>query len=195
MKVSTHRYVLPPVLLAIHAILLLPLSLPPRVFRCGGVHAGYSVPLGMLGFAVVYASKQLAGKVPLPKDPRRKRLAQGIELVVLFSMGIVEEVCRWGLVRALVGLEGGEGGFRGTAFLGLGWEDDGGGTGPSIWKGVYFMGWVWSLVECTVCRILFHISLRSWFIRVAPSLSACDLIGRCDTLITGNESAPFLTSL
>lgn len=155
MKVSTHRYILPLVLLGIHALLLLPLGLPsPGVLRCGGVHAGYSVLLGVLGFAAVHASKQLAGKVPLPKDPRRKRLAQGIELAVLFSMGIVEEVWRWGLVRVLVSSEGGEGGYRGIACLGWAW-DDGGGSGdsrPSIWKMVYFMGWVWSFVECTVCK-------------------------------------------
>lgn len=105
---------------------------------------------------MVYALKQFAGKVPLPKDPRRKRLAQGIELGVLFSMGVVEEVLRWGLVRILVGLEGGAGGYRGQAtcsvleWIAGGNAGGGGRTCPSIWEGVYFMGWIWSFVECMV---------------------------------------------
>ena len=105
---------------------------------------------------MVYALKQFAGKVPLPKNPRRKRLAQGIELGVLFSMGVVEEVLRWGLVRILVGLEGGAGGYRGQAtcsvleWIATGNAEGSGRTCPSIWEGVYFMGWIWSFVECMV---------------------------------------------
>ncbi|CAZ83588.1 unnamed protein product [Tuber melanosporum] len=69
-------------------------------------------------------------------------------------MGVVEEVLRWGLVRVLVGLEGGAGGYRGQAVCSLsdwiaGANTGGGGrTCPSIWEGVYFMGWIWSFVEC-----------------------------------------------
>ncbi|RPB02585.1 hypothetical protein L873DRAFT_1673129 [Choiromyces venosus 120613-1] len=69
-------------------------------------------------------------------------------------MGVVEEVLRWGLVRFLVGLEGGTGGYRGQpAYSLLEWisggnTEGGGRTCPSIWEGVYFMGWTWSFVEC-----------------------------------------------
>ncbi|KAI5777517.1 hypothetical protein EDC01DRAFT_724314 [Geopyxis carbonaria] len=65
------------------------------------------------------------------------------------------------MVRILVKAEGGAGGFRGRGEL---WDLAGNNltTGgldlagqfntkyPSIWEGVYLMGWVWSLVECGV---------------------------------------------
>lgn len=198
MKPSTHRYVLPPVLLGIHAILLLPLILsstklrpphfpdfgehPRSVYdsgpeywdcksRLAWLYLQYSIPLGIIGIVGVYISKQLAGSVPLPKDERRKRLAQVIEWGVLFGMGVIEEVWRWGLVRLLVWLEGGHGGFRGevlensldkkfwvdgTTFLGGSLES------PSLWEGLYLMGWIWSVVECLVRT--FHFG-RSFFSR------------------------------
>ncbi|KAF8473374.1 hypothetical protein BDZ91DRAFT_790136 [Kalaharituber pfeilii] len=97
--------------------------------------------------------KQLAVKIPLPKDPRRKQLADGIEWTILFLVGFFEEAWRWMIVRFLVAVAGGDGGY---------------GTGPwakvvnsepasllidtpnnpdKIWKEVYFMGWVWCLFE------------------------------------------------
>lgn len=183
MKPSTHRYVLPPVLLGIHAVLLLPLMLSPTRLRpphfpdFGGhprpvhptntkywdygsrLYLQYSIPLGIIGIVGVYVSKQLAGNVPLPKDERRKRLAQMIEWGVLFGMGVIEEVWRWGLVRLLVSFEGGHGGFRGGEpfedslekkfWVGVNLEP------PSLWEGLYLMGWMWSVVECLVCNFCF----------------------------------------
>lgn len=190
MKPSTHRYVLPPVLLGIHAVLLLPLILSPTRLRpphfpdpgehpqpaydsgskywdcrsrLAGLYLQYSIPLGIIGIVGVYVSKQLAGSVPLPKDERRKRLAQFIEWAVLFGMGVIEEVWRWGLVKLLVSFEGGHGGFRGgepfedsldkkfwagsaAAVTGVSFE------APSLWEGLYLMGWMWSVVECLVCN-------------------------------------------
>lgn len=193
MKPSTHRYVLPPVLLGIHAVLLLPLILSPTRLRpphfpdfgehprptydsgskywdyrsrLAGLYLQYSIPLGIIGIVGVYVSKQLAGSVPLPKDERRKRLAQVIEWAVLFGMGVIEEVWRWGLVRLLISFEGGHGGFRGgepyedsldkkfwagsaAAIAGVSLE------APSLWEGLYLMGWMWSVVECLVCNFFF----------------------------------------
>lgn len=196
MKPSTHHYVLPPVLLGIHAVLLLPLILSPATLRppqfpdpdghswpgygsdpkyrdckskLGRLYLHYSIPLGIVGIVGVYLSKQLAGKVPLPKDPQRKRLAQAIEWGVLFGMGVMEEIWRWGLVRLLVRLEGGHGGFRGTGYprdpppeadygsVGVIWKEAAKFVGvsqelPSIWEGLYLMAWVWSVIECLVCK-------------------------------------------
>lgn len=200
MKPSTHRYVLPPVLLGIHLILLLPLILSPtklrqphfpnsegRLWPGYGPEPGYfdhrsrlvklcpqySIPLGIIGILGVYFSKQLAGKIPLPKDERRKRLAQVIEWSVLFGMGVMEEVWRWGLVRLLILLEHGHGGYRGRASSSG--KSEGIGTAEfveisseylSLWEGLYLMGWVWSLIECLVCKILqlfVHLTLISCF--------------------------------
>jgi hypothetical protein len=183
MKRSVHRLVLPPVLIGIHLLLLLPLFLAPPLESLGPspglssddrephyrrVHPKHSVPLGILGFVGVHVLKQLAGKIPLPKDPRRMQLAARIEKVVLFSLGIVEELWRWGMVRLLIRIEGGKGGFRGRGEL---WDlafgswdggaaDDYGIGGemntkyPTIWEAVYFMGWTWSVVETSVCTPL-----------------------------------------
>lgn len=207
MKPSTHRYVLPPVLLAIHAVLLLPLILspirlrPPHFPDFGGhprpttywdygsrLYLQYSIPLGIIGIVGVYLSKQLAGNVPLPKDERRKRLAQIIEWAVLFGMGVIEEVWRWSLVRLLVSFEGGHGGFRGGEPV----EDSlekkfwtGVRLGPpSLWEGLYLMGWMWSVVECVVCNLFFFtlasvfMIAKCWFIAIITSfLSFHRLLG------------------
>lgn len=182
MKPSTHRYVLPPVLLGIHAVLLLPLILSPTRLRPphfpefgehprpvhptntkywdygSRLYLQYSIPLGIIGIVGVYVSKQLAGNVPLPKDERRKRLAQMIEWGVLFGMGVIEEVWRWGLVRLLVSFEGGHGGFRGGEPFEDSLEKFWAGVSlepPSLWEGLYLMGWMWSVVECLVCNFCF----------------------------------------
>ncbi|KAF8245408.1 hypothetical protein K440DRAFT_634574 [Wilcoxina mikolae CBS 423.85] len=186
MKPSVHRFILPPVLLGVHLLLLLPLFLAPQVENPGQapvqesqeddgqepllqrLHLKYSIPLGLLGFAGVHVLKQLAGEVPLPKDPRRIRLAARIEQSVLFGLGVVEEIWRWGVVRVLITLEGGKGGFRGRGelwdLLYASWMGNGGAAAalaadgfgivsptntkyPTIWEGVYLMGWTWSLVE------------------------------------------------
>lgn len=198
MKPSTHRYVLPPVLLGIHAVLLLPLILSPARLRpphfpdfgehprptydpgpkywgyrsrLAGLYLQYSIPLGIIGIVGVYISKQLAGRVPLPKDERRKRLAQVIEWGVLFGMGVIEEVWRWGLVRLLISFEGGHGGFRGGQLLKDSlekfWASSTAATGvsleaPSLWEGLYLMGWMWSVVECLVCN--FSLWSRVWLL-------------------------------
>ncbi|PWW74498.1 hypothetical protein C7212DRAFT_358776 [Tuber magnatum] len=94
-------------------------------------------------------------------------------------MGLAEEVLRWGLVRVLVGLEGGAGGYRGQAACSLvEWvagENTGGSgrTCPSIWEGVYFMGWIWSFVECMfswwTLRPLHHGSTSSSSATTSPT--------------------------
>ena len=146
-----HTIVLPPILLTIHGILLLPLLLPTLVHS--PLYLQYSVPLGFMGFVVVLVTKQLAVKVPLPTDPRRKRLAEALEWTVLSLVGFFEEVWRWGVVRILVNLEGGQSGY---------------GTGPWIqdkerssyitpgiilWKSVYLMGWLWCCIESGVYKL------------------------------------------
>ncbi|KAI5818383.1 hypothetical protein BZA77DRAFT_243756 [Pyronema omphalodes] len=92
------------------------------------------------------------------------QLAARIEKIVLFSLGIMEELWRWGMVRLLIRIEGGKGGFRGRGGLwDLAFESwDGGapddyGIGgemntkyPTIWEAVYFMGWTWSVVETSL---------------------------------------------
>lgn len=187
MKPSVHRYVLPPVLLGVHLLLLLPLVLAPpaqddarRPDDLAGppdrapeherllarLHPMQSGPLALLGFVGVHVLKQMAGAVPLPRDPRRLRLAARIEWSVLFALGVVEELWRWAIVRLLIWLLGGKCGFRGRGQL---W--DLASTGrlvavrrgsalavntkyPSIWEAVYAMGWTWSLVETAVCSAL-----------------------------------------
>jgi hypothetical protein len=171
MKSSVHRFILPPVLLGVHLLLLLPLFLAPHIENPGQeperesqddgqepllqrLHLKHSIPLGVLGFAGVHVLKQLAGEVPLPKDPRRIQLAARIEKSVLFGLGV------------LIRLEGGKGGFRGRGEL---WDllyaslmgtvataDEFGVVSPTntkyptIWEAVYLMGWIWSLVETVV---------------------------------------------
>ena len=108
----------------------------------------YSVPLGVLGIVVMVVLKQAAGAIPLPRGNRQ--LAAGLGAAVMFVLGVAEEVWRWGLVRVLVTMEGGKGGFRGS---GEPWDLAVGPASaehPSIWEAVYLMGWVWSLVECVV---------------------------------------------
>lgn len=114
----------------------------------------YSVPFGFAGIAGVWISKQLAGNIPLPKDPRRKLLAMWLESSVLFGIGVLEEIWRYGLVRLLVGYMGGHGGYRGSTVMS---RDEGDFEGdfegpPTLWEGLYVMAWVWSIFECLVCR-------------------------------------------
>ncbi|KAF8425971.1 hypothetical protein EV426DRAFT_38399 [Tirmania nivea] len=154
-----HRIILPPILLVIHSISLIPLFLPisphGNELSIEGLplHLQYSIPLGVIGFVVVMVIKQLAVKIPLPKDPRRKRLAEGLEWTVLFLVGFLEEVWRWGVVRILVKLEGGDGGYGTVSWIQtirtkaedfIAFENASGGR---LWKGVYFMGWIWCCIE------------------------------------------------
>lgn len=186
MKPSTHRYILAPALIGIHALLLLPLVFPPKVLRpphfpdASGhpwpdydptpqiqklerLHLKYSVPLGFAGIAGVWISKQLAGGIPLPKDPRKKLLAMWLESSVLFGIGVLEEIWRYGLVRLLVIYMGGHGGYRGTTLTKRDDEDIEG--PPTLWEGLYIMAWVWSIFECLVCRtfISFLISVLFYY--------------------------------
>jgi len=163
-----HRIILPPILLIIHSILLIPLFLPisphGNDLSIEGLplHLQYSIPLGVIGFVVVMVTKQLAVKIPLPKDPRKKRLAEGLEWAVLFLVGFLEEVWRWGVVRILVKLEGGDGGYGTVSWIQMirAKAEDmvafGNASGGRLWKGVYFMGWIWCCIESGVCMRLFH---------------------------------------
>lgn len=106
-------------------------------------------------------TKQLAEKIPLPKDPRRKRFAEGLEWAVLFLVGFLEEIWRWGVVRILVNLEGGEGGYGNLSWLHMIKVANEDVSGSNIWKGVYFMGWVWCCIESGVCIIGLHCLQKS----------------------------------
>jgi len=186
MKPLVHKLILPPVLVGLHALLLLPLFFAPPPVHLGNpqhelllppqipdddereplirrLHLEAAIPMAAVGFVGVHVLRRLAGKIPLPKDPRRTRLAARIEKGVLFTLGVVEEVWRWGLVRILVALIGGKGGFRGRGDvwdLSYGWggDEDFELVGasktnyPSIWEAVYLMGWTWSAVETVVCH-------------------------------------------
>ena len=70
-------------------------------------------------------------------------------------LGVIEEVWRWGLVRLLVQLEGGKGGYAGSLngfslVLNEETPKDETPSKPEIWGGVYLMCWTWSLIESIV---------------------------------------------
>ncbi|KAI9845974.1 MAG: hypothetical protein M1837_004380 [Sclerophora amabilis] len=164
MRLSVHRYILAPTILAAHGFLLLPalLARPPKsevptpslVTR---LHPQWAIPFGILAFLVIHAVRWLAGGFPLPQDRRRRALASRIEWGLLFLLGVFEELWRWVLVRVLVELEGGRGGYAGTTaglsrpgnMRGLA-ETDAEPRRLGIWEGVYLMCWTWSLVEAAV---------------------------------------------
>lgn len=160
-----HTIILPPILLTIHGILLLPLFLPTLIHdhRIPGgnspLYLQYSIPLGFTGFVVVLVTKQLAVKVPLPTDPRRKKLAEALEWTVLSLVGFFEEVWRWGVVRILVNLEGGQGRYGTGPWI---WDKEWfsyNTSGIILWKSVYLMGWLWCCIESGVC-IHFRLEAR-----------------------------------
>lgn len=213
MRPFVHKFILPPVLLGIHAVLLLPIflarslstenphgsrtpgearydPLSPSLETSGAPRGGerhnnllkrlqlqHSILFGVLGFVVIHVLKQFAGKIPLPNDPRRLWLAAKIEKLILLALGIVEEIWRWGLVRTLIKVEGGGGGFCGrdddlwnpATHWSYPWlqrqnvdagaqrtmlaETHNSEGYPGIWETVYVMGVSWSLVECG----------RSWY--------------------------------
>jgi hypothetical protein len=189
MKPLVHKFILPPLVLGLHGLLLLPLFLappderlqrPPEFLRSHirghdddderepllrRLHPKFAIPLGILGFVGVHILKQLAGKVPLPQDSRRARLAANIERAVLFSLGVAEELWRWALARGLIKLLGGQGGFRGRGEL---WDFDvvqsppENARYPNIWEAVYLMGWFWSLLEAAVRRVLICGPKTNW---------------------------------
>src|SRR5579859_4074423 len=105
MRPSSHHYLLPPLILFIHAVLLLPPLLwrPPTpdstalLRRLIGAPPArlwpqYAVPLGVLAFAVIQAIRVLASGFPLPHERRRRHLAARIEWGLLFALGVIEEV-------------------------------------------------------------------------------------------------------
>ncbi|KAI9816140.1 MAG: hypothetical protein M1832_005147 [Thelocarpon impressellum] len=166
MRPSLHHHVLPPVFLAIHVVIAIPALLPvarpapddapaaaaPTLWQ--RLHPAFAVPVGVLAFAVIHAVRLLASRSPLPQHRRRRRLAARLERALLFLLGVVEEVWRWLLVRLIVQLEGGKGGYAGS-MNGLSNGGDASrplllSSGPSreeIWGGVYLMCWTWSFVE------------------------------------------------
>lgn len=203
-----HKLALPPILIGIHVVVLLPLFfapplehpgdelLPPDAHRrtpdqpqdsfVGRLQPKFSVPFGVSGFLVVFVFKQLAGKVPLPKDPRNVRLASAIECTILFLLGVLEEIWRWGLVRILIRLQGGGGGFRGRGELWdlekVLWNETGSMNTnyPSIWEAVYFMGWSWSVMEGVVrlSRVSFCLVVSSTAVR-CQSATKLLMAARC----------------
>lgn len=150
MKISTHRYILPPVLLGIHLVLLLPLvASRPDLRAFSGPNAPQhptstlyirnALSFGFAGFAFAYLLKQIVGRIPLPSTHRRRRLAEWLERAMLFGMGAVEEVWRYGVVHVLVHMQSKSDDPSGvTRVYRAGWET------------VYLMGWVWSIIECSV---------------------------------------------
>lgn len=82
--------------------------------------------------------KQIAGRIPLPALRRRRKLAEWLEVGILFGMGVLEEVLRYGVVQLLMKMHDD-----------AGVDPKGIGKRPG-WETAYLMGWVWSLVECAV---------------------------------------------
>ena len=163
MRKSIHRYVLPSCYVTIHILLLLPLVLPyktdpsePELPLGSRVSFKLSIPLGILLFMILALVRLLAGYFPLPRGQERRLLATVLEWIVLFLVGFTEELIRLAVVKVLVNLEGGEGGFGGegpsnstrpaTDWMQLRSVE----VKPGIWEGVYLMGWTWSLLECLV---------------------------------------------
>jgi hypothetical protein len=162
MKTFTHRYILPPILVSIHALFLIPVLIPLHVepgrpptqsdsnldvpdspddvatppSQLNLVHAVY---FGVASFVFAHILKQIGGRIPLPTSRNWRQLAIWIELVILFAMGSLEEIWRWGVVHLLVNTEMGS---AGSAHFG---------SARPIWRTIYAVAWVWSLVECAVC--------------------------------------------
>ncbi|KAK6505319.1 hypothetical protein TWF481_007225 [Arthrobotrys musiformis] len=162
MRQSFHRYLLPPALLIVHALLLLPILIPYKPDNSPNPEsslqvalnsARYAFPLACVAFATTYGLRLLARSQAL--SPSESRVAW----VVLFSLGVAEEVLRWSIVRYLSNLEGGGGGYGaknpepkhrppsipGTKTLLHATSVE---VEPGIWEGVYLMGWLWSALEC-----------------------------------------------
>lgn len=116
---------------------------PPS--RWQRLHTHHSIPLAIAAFLLIHYTKKLLGFIPLPTDERRARLAWWIENAVLFGSGCLEELWRWGVVRLLVHLLGGSGGWGGRGALWMYAKRE-----PSLWEAVYLLGWTWSLVEASV---------------------------------------------
>jgi len=163
MRQIIHRYILPPYFLILHAVLLIPLLLPdktnsllPEVPLSQRLNAEYAIPLGLLLYLGLTLIRSIAGHLPLPQSPNRRVLAARLEWMILFSVGLVEEFVRYAVVRILVDIEGGEGGFGGvrapsnevrdTWMLPQSIEVKNG-----IWEGIYLMSWIWSFLELPVC--------------------------------------------
>ncbi|KAK6533200.1 hypothetical protein TWF281_007352 [Arthrobotrys megalospora] len=162
MRQSFHRYLLPPALLIVHALLLLPILIPYRPdnspnpessLQVALSSARYALPLACIAFATTCGLRFLARSQAL--SPSESRVAW----VVFFSLGVVEEAVRWGIARYLSDLEGGGGGYgaknpepkRGrrpipgsNMFLDVASVE----VEPGIWEGIYLMGWLWSALEC-----------------------------------------------
>ncbi|RPA79635.1 hypothetical protein BJ508DRAFT_308119 [Ascobolus immersus RN42] len=159
MKTFTHRYLLPPILVSIHALFLIPILIPLKIeheqpsspsdsnhealdaqddvaTQPKALNFTHAVYFGIASFAFVYILKQIAGRIPLPASRSRRQLAIWMELVILFTMGALEEIWRWGVVHLLVNTE-----------MGIVGSEHFGSARP-IWRTIYAAGWVWSLVEC-----------------------------------------------
>ncbi|KAI9675523.1 MAG: hypothetical protein M1829_003327 [Trizodia sp. TS-e1964] len=160
MRPFIHHYVLPPVFLTIHALLLLPLLLwKPVSDSNSGPHQPsnptktrwhllLSLPIGVAALLVMVAVRKVISSFPIPVERRRRRLAKYLEWSMLFALGVIEEFWRWGLVRIVLHLEGGKGHYgemNPTGYL-LAKND-------SVWRGVYIMCWAWGFIE----------SIWAWF--------------------------------
>ena len=161
MRQIIHRYILPPYYLVLHIVLLVPLFLPnktdplePELPLLRRLSVKYAVPLGVLLYFVVASIRNIAGHFPLPQGQNRRVLAARLEWAILFAVGFVEEALRWVVVKVLVYIAGGEGGFGG---MGKFSHQDSNWVGTrsvevksGIWEGVYLMCWIWSLLELPV---------------------------------------------
>lgn len=162
MRQSFHRYLLPPAILIVHALLLLPILIPYRPDNSPNTEsslqvalnsARYAFPLACIAFATTCGLRLLARSQSL--SPSESRVAW----VALFSLGVAEEVVRWGVARYLSDLEGGGGGYgaknpepkRGRPIPGtkVFLHATSVEVEPGIWEGIYLMGWLWSALECT----------------------------------------------
>ncbi|KAF3128655.1 hypothetical protein TWF594_011551 [Orbilia oligospora] len=162
MRQNFHRYLLPPAFLTVHALLLLPILIPYRPDNSPNPEsslqvalnsARYALPLACIAFGTTSGLRLLARSQAL--SPSESRVAWA----VLFSLGVAEEVVRWGVARYLSDLEGGGGGYgaknpapkRGRPIPGTMafFHASSVEVEPGIWEGIYLMGWLWSALECT----------------------------------------------
>ena len=163
MRRSIHRYVIPPVYIILHGVLLLPLLLGYKTDPTQSniplrdrIHYELSIPLGASLFVLTTLLRYFAGHFLFPRLQANQQTLANIEWIVLYVIGSSEEIFRWIAVRILVRVEGGEGGFGGegiekpTRAIHDLFQLSSVEVKPGLWEGVYVMCWIWSLLECPV---------------------------------------------
>lgn len=162
MRRSFHRYVLPLLLILLHLLVAVPALIPSQSRSDDNsrrsplpqrLHPHYAIPFGIGGFLVSHIVRVGASHFPLPRQRRLRQIARRLEWILLFLLGVTEEFWRWTMVRIVLHLEGGKGGYAGS-MNGLSTGGEGGPQNPitkaDLWGGIYLMSWTWCLVESLV---------------------------------------------